>query len=337
MHKNNFDFLRLIFSLSVIVTHAYALSKAPFPDLLGQISGQIEFSYIGVSGFFIISGYLIFQSVSRSKGFVDYYWKRIIRLFPALFVVLLLTTIMGAFVYNGKINSYFINHSTWTYLPRNLSLFFLQYEIDGIFEQNPYPSAINGSLWTIAYEFTGYIILSALLLLKNKGKKYGILFAWLFFLILRLFFYERFTQINFILSGKQFINLTTLFLSGAVLAAFNFEKIRNSNWILFLSLAFLIISLFTKAFDFTHFFTLPVVVILFGSKSTKYINSIGAKIGDMSYGIYIYGFPVAQTLMYFYLFNHIELMIYSTFITVVLGYLSWHLIEKRALKLKKVF
>ena len=56
---NNFDFLRLIFASLVIITHSYALSGATVYDPLARLTqGQMEFSYLGVHGFFIISGYL---------------------------------------------------------------------------------------------------------------------------------------------------------------------------------------------------------------------------------------------------------------------------------------
>ena len=101
-HTNNFDFLRLLFAVWVIITHSYPLTGQPEQDLLWKITnGQTVFSYISVRGFFAISGYLIIQSLLRSNNLIDYYWKRILRIFPALFVVLLFSTIVCYFAYNG--------------------------------------------------------------------------------------------------------------------------------------------------------------------------------------------------------------------------------------------
>lgn len=91
MYKNNFDFLRLIFASLVIVTHSYALLGLVENDLFMQISQVYPFSYIAVRGFFVISGYLIFQSLIRSGSLISYFWNRFLRLFPALIVVLFLT------------------------------------------------------------------------------------------------------------------------------------------------------------------------------------------------------------------------------------------------------
>ncbi|MBP6639782.1 MAG: acyltransferase, partial [Bacteroidia bacterium] len=64
MHKNNFDFLRLIFAIFVIITHLKPLSLRQEGDwLMSLTDDQLCFSYLGVRGFFIISGFLIFQSL----------------------------------------------------------------------------------------------------------------------------------------------------------------------------------------------------------------------------------------------------------------------------------
>ncbi|WP_213279602.1 hypothetical protein [Chryseobacterium indologenes] len=78
--SNNFDFLRLVFASLVIITHSYALSGATQGDPLSQLTNsQMEFSYLGVHGFFIISRYLIFKSLLRCKGLLDYYWKKTVK------------------------------------------------------------------------------------------------------------------------------------------------------------------------------------------------------------------------------------------------------------------
>jgi peptidoglycan/LPS O-acetylase OafA/YrhL len=125
MHrKNNFDFIRLLFASFVIITHSYALTGLPENDLLAQTTnGQMLFSWLGVKGFFIISGYLIFQSFERSGNIIDYYWKRLLRLIPGLFVVLLVTLLLAPFVYENPTISYLSNKDVWTYLPRNLLMY----------------------------------------------------------------------------------------------------------------------------------------------------------------------------------------------------------------------
>lgn len=83
--------------------------------------------------------------------------------------------------------------------------------------------------------------------------------------------------------------------------------------------------------------TLPVLVILLGKSSTRYLNKVGEVIGDTSYGIYIYSFPIQQTLMYFFKLDTALLFMLSLPLSILLGYVSWHLIEKKALGYKDLF
>ncbi len=340
MHKaNNFDFLRLLFASFVIISHAYPLSGVKECDLLCQVSdGKLSFSGIGVNGFFIISGYLIFQSLERSKGLIDYFWKRLLRLFPALFVVLTATVLLAPVVYNDPL-PYLKNKAVYTYIPRNLSLYNVQFGIKGVFENNPEKSAINGSLWTIPYEFTMYILLSFLYFFNNKRViKFLLLVTFLLLVSINVFFASYLGKYYFHISSKFIFYLGAFFAAGSLLAAVNFEKIKYIKIITISSAAILILScLFHASIAVTEFFIDPLLIIGFGSSSAPVIKNIGKKIGDLSYGVYIYGFPVQQTLAYYFKFGHIQLMAYGLIISYILAYFSWHLVEARALKHKNIY
>jgi peptidoglycan/LPS O-acetylase OafA/YrhL len=340
MHrKNNFDFLRLLFASFVLITHSYSLSGIKECDWLCQLTnGQVSFSSLGVKGFFIISGYLIFQSMERSKGFADYYRKRVLRLFPALIVVLLLTVLLAPLIYQGPI-PYFKNDKVWTYLPNNLSLYKLQYNIPGVFDNNVYKGAINGSLWTIPYEFTMYVVLSLLILFKNTRLLITVILVTLLllFTVVNVFFSVQIDSYSFILEGNYFFSLGMYFLAGSLLAAVKIKEInaRQLNIAIAATFIVLISSTVFSHFNPVAFFTLPIIIIGVGIRSAPGINSVGDKLGDLSYGIYIYGFPVQQTLMHFYPFNYLGLMMLSLPISYVLAYCSWHLVEAKALAFKK--
>lgn len=336
--KNNFDFLRFIFASFVIITHSYALSGIKECDSLCELSnGQINFSYIGVKGFFVISGYLIFQSLQRSENIIDYFWKRLLRLFPALFIVLLLTILLTPFVYQGEI-PFLNNTSLLTYLPNNLSLYRIQFSISGVFEKNPYKSAINGSLWTIPYEFTMYILLSFLIIFRKNKKALLIILLMSFLLLLvgNIFYLEQLGKYEYILSSKILLDLGVFFIAGSLLAAINIEKIKRKKELVILFFTIVIISIYFNFYAYTKYITLPILFIFLGLCPIPFICNIGNKIGDLSYGIYIYGFPVQQTLMYYFKLNYLELMIYSMIVSYFFAYFSWHLIEKKALKLKRL-
>ncbi|MDW9379053.1 acyltransferase [Chryseobacterium sp. JV558] len=338
--SNNFDFLRLVFASLVIITHSYALSGAPQGDPLSQLTnGQMEFSYLGVHGFFIISGYLIFKSLLRCKGLSDFYWKRLLRLFPALIVVLFLTVLLAPAVYESSV-PYLQNKSVYTYIPQNLTLFFRQKGIDGVFESNPYKNSINGSLWTICYEFSMYVMVSLLFFIrKKKIVKTVVILLFISSYILSIFqpYFLHGLFMKMALGSNHFYNLMCFFAGGMVLTYLDIKNKRTENIIIILSFIVLIVSLYLNIFKYTCYITLPLLVILIGKSSTRYLNKVGDTIGDTSYGIYIYSFPIQQALMYFYKLNTLPLLIFSLPLSLLFGYISWHLIEKKALGYKDLF
>ena len=335
MHKNNFDFLRLMFAVFVVITHSYFFSGLGENDLLHQFTkGQTSFSYIGVRGFFIISGYLIFQSMQRSSSLKSYYWKRFLRLFPGLFIALLATACLGFFVYKGNLKEYLVNNEMWTYLPNNLSLYNLQFGIVGVLNGD----ALNGSLWTIRYEFTFYILVSIIFLFRNRIELVKKLLLLFFVLLLagKFYLFEKLGSVGFTLSNSMSLNLGLYFIGGSLLASF---KIENSNykmasvifWIILLCLSF-----YYHLFSYSQFILLPIVVVLTGISSTKYIHGLTECLGDISYGIYIYSFPVQQAILYYFDFNFIQFLGMSLVLSVFFGILSWNLVEKKALRYKNI-
>lgn len=338
MHKNNnFDFLRFLFAIFVVISHAYPLSgDSETSQWIYQISnGQIVLAQIGLSGFFIISGYFIFQSLQRCKNVFDYLKKRFLRLFPALFVVLFITLLLSPLVYNGNI-PFYKNIEVYTYFPNNVLLYNFQSGIKGIFDNNPY-HAINGSLWTIRYEFSLYVALMLLFYFRNNKGITKILLgsALIILLVTYNFFIQRFTGSSILgMQGYYILNLGTFFVCGSFLAAVEFEKVK-SKWILYGSILFLLTSIYFEFYNEVKHVLFTILILSIGFTALPIISNFG-RIGDMSYGIYIYSFPIQQTLVYFFKLDTINLMIYSLVISILFGYLSWHFIEKRALKFKNV-
>lgn len=341
MHKaNNFDFLRILFASFVIIIHSYPLSGNEECDIFCQIfNGQQNLSYLGVRGFFTISGYLIFHSLMNSSSIQNYLWKRILRIYPALIIALLFSTLIGYFAYNG-LSNYWENSSTWTYLPNNLAFFFsYQTKIEGVFTSNRYGEAINGSLWSIPYEFAAYIILIPLFYLKNKRIFiiYPMLIISVILIIMATFFPNRGENYNifsyiFGLGHNMMINVYSYFIVGCFLAAIKIEKIniKYRNILLASSSIILMISLVLGFFNKIEHLFYPIIVIMIGISSWNPINQIGRKIGDLSYGFYIYSFPIQQMIEhlwkptpplydFYQLFDH-----YSNSILVLASYRKTH-------------
>ncbi|MDQ0784205.1 acyltransferase [Chryseobacterium sp. W4I1] len=333
--SNNFDFLRLLFASLVIVSHSYPLTGKA--EIIGTLTnGQLSLGSLSVDCFFIMSGYLIMMSLQRSKSPQEYMWKRLLRLYPAYIVLLIFTILFLPVVYIGI--NIFSEKTFWSYFPNSLSLYKIQYEVKGVFENNPYPRAINGSLWSLSYEFTMYIVL--LLLFPLRQYKHlniiiiSIFLSAFYFTITESHFLES-TMKRIFLYPIEFYRLCTYFMAGSLLVFINFKKI-NSFWIRCLLFLALTTSLYFECYKYTSPILLPLLILLIGVNKNRYISSIGSKIGDISYGVYIYAFIIQQTLMHYFGLGTLRLMLISTIITYIFAYGSWHLVEKRMLTYKNL-
>jgi peptidoglycan/LPS O-acetylase OafA/YrhL len=341
MHKNNFDFLRLCFALFVLITHSYVLAGAD-NDPLGELSrGQVNFASIGLKGFFIISGFLIFESLIRSRTWLDYMIKRILRIYPGLIVVLIACFFLGMVLSSEPARVFLHDKMSLQYLYCNVVLFIpMKFTIPGVFPNNHVPDAVNGSLWTIPYEFLCYVLLSLLFFVRKYPKLLSILLGGAILLLLRQkyryglvpgdlwtlpFPYEKHSLTDFLL----------LFAAGSFLASIRFAQFRYKGVVLVAALVLSLVFLGLKLFNYPQYFLLPLIIITCGSFSTPYISGLNKTMGDFSYGVYLYAFPVQQTLLRFFRLSPIQVVLVAAPIAFVLGALSWYGIEKRALSLKE--
>ena len=242
--------------------------------------------------------------------------------------------VLSPFVYNNE-TPLFQNYEIYIYFPNNLSLYHLQPCIKGIFDTNPY-HAINGFLWTIRYEFSLYIALSLLFFFrKQKWVLYILIFFafLLFYLIYNLYFTRFSSSTLFGIQWYHLLNLGTFFIAGSLLSSMQFERLKYKKLILGVVLFILFLSLFLNEYNSVKHIILPIIIMLIGFMPLPFISTFG-KFGDMSYGIYIYSIPIQQTLMYFFKMNTYTLMFTSVLLSISFGFLSWHWIEKRALKYK---
>ena len=303
--RNNFDFLRLILASLVIVAHSYPLTGEE--EILFKITkGQEDFGSFAVNGFFALSGYFIFLSLQRSKTIGNYIWKRLLRLYPALIVLMLFTLCLIPFLYVGNyLTSTIKNYPV--YALNGLSLYRVKYFIPGIFENNPYKGAINGSLWTLCFEFTMYMLLIFLFFVRKNKISYFLLFigfisSYYFMQFDNTFLHQSFAKLN--LQTNQFYRLATYFLAGSCLTFFDLKKL-NSLWLRVALFVMLLLSLVFNFYSIIAPFLLPVLLLLLGILNTKHINGLGEHFGDISYGVYIYGFLVQQIFMNFFNFEPI--------------------------------
>ncbi len=335
-HKNSFDLLRIIFATSVLFTHAYPIAGLDNNDFLGQISHDtFHYPSVAVPGFFIISGYLVIQSLHRSSSANDYLLRRFARIYPGLFVMLFLTVSLGWAVYSGSFTKYVFDRQIYIFFAKNM-LMLHKHMIYGFFASSPAAAIVNVSIWSIPYEVIFYLILISFFKIP-KQKHFAVALGAYVFLLLN--FILTYHQIG--IPNKSFQNISVYnifkygsFFFGGVALGLKPDFARSYRKILLPVFSILLIVLFccsSLPFYLLNLFLPLFVISLSMFEAPVWINNILQKTGDPSYGIYIYGFTVQQTLYYFFKPNYWQLAVLSVLVLTIIGICSWKFIEKPSL------
>ena len=322
---NHFNLIRMIAASCVLVSHAYPISLGPgaVEPLAPWLQG-LSLGTVSVYVFFAISGFFITKSFDRSSSHGRFLRARVLRLYPALVVVLALTVLIAGLFLTTVSGTTF-----WAagpdYMLHNLSLFSLRYDLPGVFETNPYGPPINGSLWTLSHEvlcYAGVFLAGVLGLLRAKWVLAGLLLA----LMLAQFFLS---VLPLPLRLLTFLDLAFPFAIGT---AFYVWRDRVP---LRLSLAaglagLAVLAHPTPLFHVVFVLALSYWVFLIGLARAPRLLAYN-RLGDYSYGTYIYAFPMQQLVAFWGVTVPVMNMALAFPLTLVMAVLSWHLIEKPAL------
>jgi peptidoglycan/LPS O-acetylase OafA/YrhL len=336
--ENNFNLLRMLAAGLVLFSHAFALSSGKASEEPLQSVMHMTLAQIAVDVFFISSGFLIAKSLVHAASLGQFVRFRCLRILPALWVALILITVVtGLWFSSVRSVEFFSDPMTYTFLLRNAVLVFgIQHGLPGVFEFAPMPRLVNASLWTLPYEVAMYIGLASVwVLLKRVSIKTQIGFDLMVLLIAILSMSVYLFSIDD--HPSNLVRLCAFFFSGATLFLYG-KKIRLSGWIaggLFLSwlltLSFPAISLRLYAVAIPYI-TLYLALVPAGT-FRKY-----NQVGDYSYGLYIYAWPVQQAIATLIRgITPVEMVVTSFLATLFLAVLSWHFLEKKVLALKRQF
>jgi len=320
--QNNFDFLRMAAAFLVLVSHQFALNGLPEPSVFRMSLGTFA-----VLVFFSVSGFLVSQSWRQDPHALRFLAKRFLRIWPGLAVVTLLAAlVLGPLVSTLEAQTYFAHPDLRDFL-RNLKLTTIRYVLPGVFDDNPHPRAVNGSLWTIPLEVRCY---AALLLAGVAGlmaRRWTVALGTAAFAV--YFFGPAFDPKNYQL------HFAVYFFAGVCLDLYRRLWEGQPAWLVAAagaaSLAFHLLGLDHIALAIL----IPSLSVAAGTCATPVIRRFG-RYGDLSYGVYIYAFPIQQTVVWMAgkdLPFTAGLAIAAA-ATLVCAFLSWHLVEQPALRLK---
>lgn len=317
--------MRLFAALLVLFSHQYALLGQAEPAVAGMSFGEI-----GVCIFFSISGYLVTQSWVSDPHPFRFAAKRFLRIWPGLFVAICFCAlVIGPLATTLPLLEYLRSPEMHGYFA--LLIMKMRFNLPGVFLDIPYPRALNGSLWTIPLELSCYaaLLIAGMLRVTN--------FRWLMLaIVLGLaihFFTTDRSTVGVIANYRMQYGL--FFGFGACMWLFRDIWTNRRITGAVLLLAGTAIAIYAQKYLIASLLAIPYASIAFGTASTPVARRFG-RFGDVSYGVYIYAFPVQQTVIWAThgRLSFIEYLATSVLATLVLAYLSWHLVEAPTLKLK---
>lgn len=282
---NNFDALRLLGALAVLVSHQFALMRLPEPEVGGYTLGTVA-----VFMFFAISGYLVAGSWQADPDPVRYLKRRALRMLPGWLVLMALST--AVMIAMGS----------------------------RFFENNPVPN-FNGSLWTLEWEILCYVVLGVAAVLFPA--------RWILPALLVTLVYVR-PSLEF----PPYAEIAAMFCAGSIFKVYPIKRFSIIPTAIYAGIV--VALLMWEWYFYVFLLVIPLASVYVGLASWPYLRRAG-RLGDFSYGIYIYAFPVQQLLIMWIGWKgqaYLPMLAISTAVTLALAALSWHFVEAPALRLK---
>lgn len=334
---NNFNLIRLLAAIAVLVSHSMVLATGHFRDNPFPVRLQTSFGSIAVDVFFIISGFLVTGSLTTRQDLRQYLLSRVLRIYPALLVMVALTVgVLGSYFTTLPWRSYLADAETWRFALMNATLVFGHADfLPGVFDATPMRGLVNGSLWTIPHELRCYLLLGGVWLLASAARSSCMRVFRMACIAVALTFWIAHPVDHFYLkTGWPFIQFFFMFMSGSIYFLLR-EHIHLSSRLFLVMVAALIASTFQNdAFFLVYRFTLPYIVLWLAFVPSGSIRCFN-KAGDYSYGFYIYAFPLQQSIISLMpQTSTLQLILISGAVALLFSVFSWHTIEKKALQFK---
>ena len=329
-----FDTMRVGLSLSIVVFHSVGVSLGAAGDVYTWNAWPGPLCAALLPAFFSLSGFLVMGSAFRTPSLGGFIGLRALRIAPALATEITISAlVLGPLLTTVPLQQYFTGHSFFEYFGSLVGR--VRTALPGVFETNPDPGLVNVSLWTVRPELGCYVYLAILLLL---GK----------------------------VRDRRFVTIVTVAMVALNVAADLFAPLLADMTVAVLPDRLLLLSFVVGNFTYIFRHKVPYHPVLFvlGLAAAYLVTgrpALGtlavvlltyctawlgltalplipfARRGDYSYGIYLYGYPVQQSVAYLFPALRTPLLNLALSLPVILllAAVSWHVIELRALRLRR--
>jgi peptidoglycan/LPS O-acetylase OafA/YrhL len=325
-----FDLLRLVLSLSVVVFHSFQLVNGRGWQV-GALGPAVSFI---VPAFFALSGFLVAGSAVRLHNVRTFLVFRVLRIVPALSVEITLSAlVLGPYVTVYSIRAYFSDPEFAAYFGNLVG--WIHYHLPGVYLGNPLAGIVNGQLWTIPSELHCYILLAALMLVRVFARPvimFALLAAGILFETATLF-RPAAHAVDVLQSGEM---LVLCFLCGNLFYLWRNRIVAHWGLLVVSALAFWSVgSVYPRAGFVIGVPAATYIIVYLGMLRMPRIPLLMA--GDYSYGIYLYSFALQQAVIWAFPSCRTwwANLAVSLPLIMAIAVLSWHTIEKPALRLRK--
>ena len=329
--------LRLVFAFIVVADHTPVLTGTGSSFM--PVKSGVDLGAVSVGAFMGLSGYFIMRSWHRDPNLWRFWVRRLLRIMPGLLVVLTgAALVLGTLTTTLGKREYLAHPATWSYIGDNLLLFPQQYVLPGVFTGNPYPGAVNGSLWSLPVEVLGYtlIALLGLLITFSRYRFIMVVFALAMAVLLQRMVIGQIALPQVLLLVPTFPLLQYLGMYAVGAAIYLYRDRLRLSWFGVLLCVGVDFAFYSSAMvEIVRIFTLPYLVIAIGHLLPRRVW-LPNWLTVANYGVYLYGFVVLQVLLF--LGMRTPWLIALTAIPIALGcgLISWHVVEKQAMKLRRV-
>jgi peptidoglycan/LPS O-acetylase OafA/YrhL len=328
---NNVDTLRFLLASAVVLSHSFPLGTgSENHEPLRWLTGQLSLGTLSVNFFFTLSGFLITRSWLRRKSALDYLWRRVGRIYPGFIVAnlagaLLVTRwALGADAGSAGVH--------WKTLSAG-TLCLGDYWQPGLFQGNAYPEVLNGSLWSIPYEFKCYLGVALLGLVGLLSRRMAMLA--MFVAVLVMGFVLTHTDPGGIILGavlstpQKWVQLVPYFLAGMAACVFQDRIELGGKWVLSCMLLLILFRFMPDGLSLALPLCGSYLLLYLAFSSRVRLWRLGLH-GDFSYGIYLYAYPIQQLVVMKAGGRMHPLVLFAIAwpLSVLAGVLSWHLVEK---------
>lgn len=323
---NNFNLLRFVFASMVILSHCPELQHGNRSrEFLSNVFGTISFGQLAVSSFFLLSGYLIVKSWDHNPRIVSYLRNRVLRIYPAFIV----TTLVCAFVVGPMASEpHYFRHFYWDDFLTNMTL--LQSPaIPSVFQETFYP-LVNGAMWSIEYEFKCYLLVALFGLAIGFQNR-------VYWLVCFLAFTTMFLIDPYVGHGTfhdPIVRLGMMFTAGGCYFLYGRPFLDKQRWMVVALMLWALLM-------FNRTLAQPAVAIFWGYAILSFANRPARlfawfnKLPDISYGVYLYAWPITKLLIEWQPeVGRLSLIVQTWLWSILAGTLSWYLIEKRFITMK---